>query len=39
MQVTGFEIPHSFPVDYYPVFGMDVPHCIDYYRARFHRCD
>jgi dual specificity phosphatase 12 len=34
MQVTGFDIPHQFPIDYYPVFGMDVRSCIDYYRQR-----
>lgn len=28
LQVTGFDIPHTFPEDYQPVFGMDVWHCV-----------
>lgn len=38
VQVTGFDIPHEFPVDYQPVFGMDVWHCVEYYQQRFGRC-
>ncbi len=34
-QVTGFDIPHSFPEDFQPVFGMDVWHCVEYYQQRF----
>ncbi|KAL6760314.1 hypothetical protein V8C86DRAFT_2556866 [Haematococcus lacustris] len=32
LQVTGFDIPHSFPNDFYPVFGMDVRSCLEHYR-------
>ncbi|PRW33102.1 Dual specificity phosphatase 12 [Chlorella sorokiniana] len=39
LQVTGFDIPHDFPVDFQPVFGMDVWHCIEYYQQRFGRQD
>ncbi|GAB4823746.1 hypothetical protein N2152v2_010792 [Parachlorella kessleri] len=35
LQVTGFDIPHSFPQDYQPVFGMDVETCVRYYKDRF----
>ena len=37
VQVTGFDIPHEFPTDYQPVFGMDVYHCVEYYKQRFGR--
>ena len=38
MQVTGFDIPHSFPEDYVPVFGMDVPTCVSFYNKRHSQC-
>ena len=31
LQVTGFSIPHHFPDDYRPVFGMNVQSCIEHY--------
>lgn len=34
-QVTGFDIPHNFPTDYTPVFGMDVRGCVGYYAATY----
>ena len=37
LQVTGFDIPHQFPQDFQPVFGMDVRHCVEYYQKRFGR--
>ncbi|PSC73919.1 Dual specificity phosphatase 12 [Micractinium conductrix] len=39
LQVTGFDIPYSFPQDFQPVFGMDVLHCVEYYQKRFERWD
>lgn len=33
LQTTGFDIPHSFPEDYTPVFGMCVRGCLEYYAA------
>jgi len=36
LQVTGFDIPHTFPQDYVPVFGMDVTGCVAYYKDRFN---
>lgn len=30
-EVTGFDIPHCFPHDFVPVFGMDVRSCLEYY--------
>lgn len=36
-QVTGFDIPHSFPEDYIPVFGMDIPTCVAYYNQQYSR--
>lgn len=38
MQVTGFDIPHAFPGDFEPVFGMDVRSCIVHYKAAHARC-
>lgn len=35
LQVTEFDIPHAFPEDFQPVFGMDVLHCVEYYQHRF----
>ena len=35
VQVTGFDIPHSFPRDFIPVFGMDVRACLEYYMEAF----
>jgi dual specificity phosphatase 12 len=35
VQVTGFDIPHSFPQDFVPVFGMDVRSCLEYYMEAF----
>ncbi|KDD73760.1 hypothetical protein H632_c1859p0, partial [Helicosporidium sp. ATCC 50920] len=32
--ITGQDIPHQFPVDYYPVIGNDLRACIAYYRER-----
>ncbi|CAG9460130.1 unnamed protein product [Pedinophyceae sp. YPF-701] len=34
LQVTGSDIPHKFPEDYYPVFGMDVRSCVEFYKAQ-----
>lgn len=31
LQVTQFDIPHAFPEDFVPVFGMDVLSCLEYY--------
>lgn len=28
---AGVDVPHKFPEDYYPVIGMSVASCIDYY--------
>ncbi|KXZ47886.1 hypothetical protein GPECTOR_32g499 [Gonium pectorale] len=39
LEVTGFDIPHAFPGDYVPVFGMDVRSCVAYYREHFNRTD
>ncbi|GAX84563.1 hypothetical protein CEUSTIGMA_g11984.t1 [Chlamydomonas eustigma] len=39
LMVTGVEIPHSFPQDFYPVFGMDVRSCIQYYKEVCSRTD
>ncbi|KAI3431699.1 hypothetical protein D9Q98_004744 [Chlorella vulgaris] len=39
LQVTGFDIPHAFPEDFQPVFGMDVQSCVEYYQQRFERPD
>lgn len=39
VQVTGFDIPHNFPVDFEPVFGMDVRSCIEYYRDALDRSE
>lgn len=36
LEVTGFSIPHVFPDDFVPVFGMDVFNCILYYQDRFN---
>jgi dual specificity phosphatase 12 len=36
LQVTGLDIPHIFPQDYVPVFGMDVTGCVAYYKDRFN---
>jgi HAD superfamily hydrolase (TIGR01509 family) len=36
LKITGgFDIPHEFPIDFRPVFGMDVHSCIEYYSHRF----
>ena len=32
LSTTGVDVPHHFPVDFYPVFGMDVRNCVAYYR-------
>lgn len=37
LAATGFDIPHSFPEDFQPVFGMDVRSCVEYYRLRFNK--
>uniref|UniRef100_A0A1D2A9A3 protein-tyrosine-phosphatase n=1 Tax=Auxenochlorella protothecoides TaxID=3075 RepID=A0A1D2A9A3_AUXPR len=34
-QVTGIDVPHSFPEDYFPVFGMDLRTCLEYYHATY----
>ncbi|KAG2441137.1 hypothetical protein HXX76_003989 [Chlamydomonas incerta] len=39
LEVTGFDIPHTFPGDYTEVFGMDVRSCVGHYRAKFGRSD
>ena len=36
--MTGFDIPHTFPEDYIPVFGMDVPTCVAFYSKRHNLC-
>mmetsp|Transcript_27352 Transcript_27352/g.68631 ORF Transcript_27352/g.68631 Transcript_27352/m.68631 type:complete len:173 (-) Transcript_27352:603-1121(-) len=33
--VTGLDIPHKYPHDYYPVFGFSVHSCLEYYKERF----
>lgn len=38
-QVTGFEIPRNFPVDYTPVFGMDVTNCLRYYKEAYNKTE
>lgn len=35
LEVTGFDIPHAFPEDFVPVFGMDVKSCLEYYMKTF----
>jgi dual specificity phosphatase 12 len=35
LAVTNFDIPHEFPHDFRPVFGMDVYSCVEYYSTRF----
>lgn len=35
LEVTGFDIPHSFPEDFVPVFGMDVESCLEYYMKTY----
>ena len=35
LEVTGFDIPHLFPEDFVPVFGMDVRSCIQYYSQTY----
>ncbi len=35
LAVTKFDIPHEFPQDFRPVFGMDVYSCVEYYSKRF----
>ena len=37
-QVTGFDVPHQFPDDYVPVFGMDPKTTVAYYNDRFKLC-
>lgn len=32
LEITGVDIPHAFPTDFVPVFGMDVRSCIEYYQ-------
>ncbi|PNH06722.1 Dual specificity protein phosphatase 12 [Tetrabaena socialis] len=39
LEVTGFDIPHSFPQDYVEVFGTDVRSCVAHYREKFDRAD
>lgn len=31
LETIGLDIPHKFPDDFRPVFGMDVKSCIEYY--------
>ena len=33
LEITGVDIPHSFPTDFVPVFGMDVRSCIEHYQS------
>lgn len=35
LHVTGFDIPHKFPEDYFEVFGMDVRNCCVHYWDKF----
>ena len=37
LEVTGVEIPHEFPADFVPVFGMDVRSCLEHYRTTMGR--
>ena len=39
LEVTGFDIPHSFPQDFVPVFGMDVRSCLEYYMKTYADCE
>jgi len=39
LEITGFDIPHNFPHDFRPVFGMDVRSCVEYYRDRFAKTE
>ncbi|KAF5834188.1 HAD-like domain-containing protein [Dunaliella salina] len=39
LQVSGFDIPHTFPQDFYEVFGMDVRSCVAHYKQKFNRSD
>lgn len=34
-QVTSFDIPHVFPQDFVPVFGMDIRSCLEYYMTTY----
>eukprot|EP00889_Picochlorum_renovo_P007310 jgi/Picre1/34340/NNA_001812.t1 len=34
-QVTSFDIPHIFPQDFVPVFGMDIRSCLEYYMRTY----
>ncbi|KAI8109383.1 hypothetical protein M9434_000667 [Picochlorum sp. BPE23] len=34
-QVTSFDIPHIFPQDFVPVFGMDIRSCLKYYMRTY----
>ena len=36
--MTGFDVPHHFPDDYVPVFGMDTTTTVAYYNDRFQLC-
>ena len=35
LDVTEFDIPHDFPDDFVPVFGMDVRSCLEYYMEAY----
>ncbi|EFN52747.1 hypothetical protein CHLNCDRAFT_138334 [Chlorella variabilis] len=39
LAVTAFDIPHAFPADFQPVFGMDVRSCVEYYQRRFDKAE
>uniref|UniRef100_A0A7S3QUC6 protein-tyrosine-phosphatase n=1 Tax=Dunaliella tertiolecta TaxID=3047 RepID=A0A7S3QUC6_DUNTE len=39
LQVTGFDIPHTFPQDFFEVFGMDVRNCVAHFKQKFNRSD
>ncbi len=37
LEVTGLDVPHNFPQDFYGVFGMDVRSCVEYYKEQLGR--
>jgi dual specificity phosphatase 12 len=37
VQVTGVDIPHAFPQDFYPIFGMDIRGCVAHYKKALGR--
>lgn len=37
LQVTGLDIPHKFPEDFYEVFGNDVFSCVEHFKKVYNR--